>query len=107
MQWALYHITYQFSSRERSANMGTTIIDRVVAAIDVRDQNFLPSNWVTLHHPRWKFRCGRYLYPTISQYKNRSLLASSSPLFLKTCSSNYVEARGSCLQSDSRQDFLE
>src|SRR3989442_15722605 len=105
MQWALHHIPRYLSSCERSTNMGTTIIDRVVAAIDVRDENFLPCDLVTLHHAWWKFRCGGYLFPTISQFKNRSLSASSSQLFLKACSSNYVEARGSCLQSDSRPDF--
>src|SRR3989442_14751291 len=105
MQRALYHKTFQFSPRERPTNMCTTIVDRVVAAIDIRDENFLPCDLVTLHHAWWKFRCERYLYPTISQFKHHSLLASSSQLFLKTCSSNYAEVRGSCLQSDSRQDF--
>ena len=105
VQRALYHITCQFSSRERPADMRTTIVDRIVIAIDIRDKNVLPSNWVTLHHPRWNFRRGCNLYPTVCQLIAHSLLASSSQLFLKTCSSNYVEARGSCLQSDSRQDF--
>src|SRR2546427_6259761 len=102
---ALYHIPCQFSSRERPADMRTTIVDRIVIAIDIRDKNVFPSNWVTLHHPRWNFRRRCNLYPTVCQLIAHSLLASSSQLFLKTCSSNYVEARGSCLQSDSRQDF--
>src|SRR2546430_15129078 len=101
----LCHTPSQFPSRGRPADMRTTIVDRIVIAIDIRDKNVFPSNWVTLHHPRWNFRRRCNLYPTVCQLIAHSLLASSSQLFLKTCSSNYVEARGSCLQSDSRQDF--